>query len=438
MKKVLSILLCITLLFSLGAIVVQAIPAGDLWVNGEDYYSSESCSGTGWTWSGSTLTLTNYSGDFIQLPEGKDVTINFSGSNTITSETYGINIDAATLTLSGSGTLTINATDSAIRGDNTSTVKISSGTYELISSAAEAVRIDGTLTVNGDTVHAKTSANAPAIVVYGFKLYDNIGKAWLDEVDTHAINFGTNVAYTNSSIKNVDLSLDKTSEGYNDYYDDYYDSSYYSDPGGTGAKWNRSYQYKLIVSATANDVTLDTTNSAWTYAGSYSKDVTIKKNVTTDKITPKSGSIVKRETLAGSSSDVLVITLKERVKISISQFISGTYLTNQTANLKVFNANGTSQITSGNICTCYIVKLYDSPSSTTPIDQCVVVLKGDVNSDGDVSLQDYGKIKEDTKPKSTKRITNIYQRSAADFNLDGDVTLQDYGKIKTFTKPKVK
>lgn len=438
MRNALSILLCITLLFSLTVIVAQAEPEVIV-VNGTP---TTATSGTGWTWNGSTLALSNYSGDYIEFPEGKNATIILSGSNTITSSTYGIHIDASTLTLSGSGTLTINATDSAIRGDNTSTVTISNGTYELISSTAEAVRVDGTLTINGDTVHAKTSGNVPAIVVYGFKLYDNIGKTWLDDVDTHAINFGTNVAYTNSSIKNVDLSLDKTSEGYNDYYDDYYDayydSSYYSDPGGTGAKWNRSYQYKLIVSATANDVTLDTTNSAWTYAGSYSKDVTIKKSVITDKITPKSGSIVKRQALDGSSSDVLVITLKERVKISISQFISGTYLTNPTANLKVFNANGTSQVTSGNICTCYVVKLYDSPTSTTPIDQCVVVLKGDVNSDGDVSLQDYGKIKTHTKPKSTQRITNIYQYAAADFNLDGDVTLQDYGKIKTFTKPKVK
>ena len=71
------------------------------------------------------------------------------------------------------------------------------------------------------------------------------------------------------------------------------------------------------------------------------------------------------------------------------------------------------------------------------IGKYTLVLPGDVNSDGDVSLQDYGKIKTHTKPNGNQKITNIYQYSAADFNLDGSVSLQDYGKIKTFTKPKV-
>ena len=422
MKKVLSILLCIALLFSLGTIAVQAIPSGDLWIDEWDYYSSDPWSGEGWSWNGSTLELKNYNGNFIELPEGKAVTISISGSNTINSETFGIKINASTLTLTGTGSLTINAADSAILGEGTSTVTISSGTYEFVSSDAEAIHIDGTLKVNGDTVHAKTDASAPAILVYGMTLYDNIAGKSIDTNDTHGITFGTDVAYTNTSIKNCNVSFEENSDYYDDYYDDSYNDDYYDDPGGTGAKWHYTKTYAMLVSATNDNVTLDASNGAWTYAGDYSKDVTIKKTTTptppTEKITTNKYPLKN----AGSTAVIDKISFGT----TVDQLKNN--LDNQNAKLKVYNISGKEVTGSSLVGTKFVVKLF---VNNQEMDKRTLVVLGDVFAQDkvDVNSQDYMMIRQHIMA-NYKYITDAILLLAADAYSDSTVDSRDYMMIR--------
>lgn len=458
MKKIVSILLCFVLIFSLN---IMSVTAADTTVTVDGATS-------GYTWDAQTktLTLNNFSTNdgYINIV-GSDVTVKLVGTNTLTSVTHGI-MSNKTITFTGSGSLTVNSAECAIwtEGNDANVSFDGTGTVTLKSTDREAMFVDGSITFNSGVVEAMGASGYPAIVAYGVTKEDTLNNVSIDSVVggldiSIASTMEAKSGDTVLSVKSVggsDLSKNEylsdsylTSEDgytYSKTYDDYsnqyvitkYDkygnklSESYAADNATGASWSYVSTYSMNTLA-SGDVAYNASNS--TYSGNIANTVTVQAKLT-DKIVPESGKGVVRDSLSGSNSDVLFVTPTDKNGIDISTFLDS-YLKNDKICLKVFKENGTTEVTSGKIATCYIVKLYNSSNSDTPIDEVVVVLKGDVNSDGKITLQDYGFIKTHTKPNSTQKITNIYKFSAADFNDDGKISLQDYGMIKTFTKPKV-
>lgn len=456
MKKIISIVLCFALIFSLGMMSVTAADDTTVTVKG-------ATSGYDWDAQTKTLTLDGFSTDdgYINIV-GSDVTIKLIGeNNTLTSLTHGI-MSNKSITFTGSGSLTVNSDQCSIwtEGNDANVTFNGTGTITLKSNGREAMFVDGNIAFNSGTVDATGANGYPAIVTYGVTKKDQLHNITIDSVvggldiaivSTMEAKSGDTVLSEVSVGGGDALSTDEyvkdsylvSEDGYKYTYDQYtgtitkYDQygnvldSYAAD-NATGASWSYVSTYSLNTLASGN-VGYNASNS--TYSGAVANNVVVQEKVT-EKIVPQSGKGVVREPLSGSNKDVLVVTPTEKEGIDVATFVDS-YLKNDEIYLKVFKADGSTEITSGQIATCYVIKLYTSSNGTTPIDEVVVVLKGDANSDGKVSLQDYGKIKTHTKPNSTQKITNVYQFSAADFNADGKVNLQDYGKIKTFTKPKV-
>lgn len=458
MKKIISILLCFVLIFSLGMMSVTAVDP-TVTVDG-------ATSGYTWDKQSKTLTLNNFSANdgYINIV-GSDITVKLVGTNTLTSLTHGI-MSNKSITFTGSGSLTVNSAECAIwtEGNDADISFEGTGTVTLKSSGREAIFADGNIAFSSGVVDATAASGYPAIVTYGVTKKDTLNNVPIDTVlggldITLASTMEAKSGSTVLSVKDIGgSSLSKneylsdsylTSEDgytYSKTYDDYTNkyvitkfdkygnviSEFYAADNATGASWSYVSTYSLKTLA-SGDVGYNASNS--TYSGSVANKVIVQPKLT-EKIVPEAGKGVVRDSLAGSNNDVLFVTPTEKNGIDISAFLDS-YLKNDEIYLRVFKADGTTEVTSGKIATCYIVKLYTSSNDDTPVDEVVIVLKGDVNSDGRISLQDYGYIKTHTKPNSTQKITNIYKFSAADFNDDTRVSLQDYGKIKTFTKPKV-
>ena len=173
MKKIISIVLCFALIFSLGMMSVTAADYTKVTVNG-------ATSGYTWDSQSKTLTLNNFSTDdgYINIVGlGSDVTINLIGTNTLKSILHGIN-SSASITFTGSGNLTVNSTECSIwtQGNDANVTFNGTGTITLKSNGREAMFVDGNITFNSGTVDATGATGYPAVVAYGFtekeELYD--------------------------------------------------------------------------------------------------------------------------------------------------------------------------------------------------------------------------------------------------------------------------
>ena len=92
--------------------------------------------------------------------------------------------------------------------------------------------------------------------------------------------------------------------------------------------------------------------------------------------------------------------------------------------VKVYN--GTSVVSaSGVLCTGYVVKL---EAEGKVLQTLTVVVTGDINGDGKITLTDYVQLRSHLIGKSTLKSCYFH---AADINGDGNVTLTDYVKMKS-------
>ena len=99
-------------------------------------------------------------------------------------------------------------------------------------------------------------------------------------------------------------------------------------------------------------------------------------------------------------------------------------LENNNTDLRVFKSDGTTEVTSGNVGTGYVVKLY---SGDVVVDSIIIVVPGDVNGDAKIASTDYIAIKNHIMGSRTQ--TGCY-KLAADANGDGQVKATDYVKVK--------
>lgn len=89
-------------------------------------------SGTGWSWSKSALTLTldgyDGAGIYVNDSEGCDLTVSLTGDNTIDNPGAAYGLSAKSITLTGSGTLTVNgSTDGYSRGVRADSITVNGG-----------------------------------------------------------------------------------------------------------------------------------------------------------------------------------------------------------------------------------------------------------------------------------------------------------------------
>ncbi len=96
--------------------------------------------------------------------------------------------------------------------------------------------------------------------------------------------------------------------------------------------------------------------------------------------------------------------------------------------VKIYDKNNT-EITDGNICvtTYSVVRLYsDDPDEI--LQELIIVVRGDINGDGKVSITDFVKIK--SQLISDGYLTDKVQLMAADHNCDGKISITDFVQIK--------
>lgn len=105
----------------------------------------------------------------------------------------------------------------------------------------------------------------------------------------------------------------------------------------------------------------------------------------------------------------------------VVQFIAG--LSNDAASLHVYKADGT-ELTSGIIGTGMTVAMF---KDGVEVDRLTIIVKGDANGDGNVSISDYTLVRYeilDLKPLAGAYLT------AGDVNGDGNVSISDYTLIR--------
>jgi len=151
--------------------VMQAAPTFYMDIGGVDNVDiASNQSGTGWTWTASskTLTLTSaYTREFIQIRCAQTDTINLVYSGNVTIKNPHIDLCAllcdGRLNMTGSGgTLTIDSTDGW--GIGVERVTINNGVYN-ISSGSDGISSNGGIAINGGSVAISTSSSSG---IYGY------------------------------------------------------------------------------------------------------------------------------------------------------------------------------------------------------------------------------------------------------------------------------
>ncbi len=131
---------------------------------------------------------------------------------------------------------------------------------------------------------------------------------------------------------------------------------------------------------------------------------------------------VKAGTIASSAYAVGVYSISGVKKnTAVASFIAG--LNNDAASLHVYNTAG-AEVTGGNVGTGMTVALYKDGAE---VDRLYIIVRGDVNSDGNVSISDYTLVRYDIL--SLKPLGSVY-KAAGDVNGDGKVSISDYTLIR--------
>ena len=105
----------------------------------------------------------------------------------------------------------------------------------------------------------------------------------------------------------------------------------------------------------------------------------------------------------------------------VTQFIAN--LGNDAASLHVYKTDGL-ELTSGNVGTGMTVALFKDGAE---VDRLTIIVKGDVNGDGNVSISDYTLVRYEIL--DLKPLTGAYL-AAGDVNGDGNVSISDYTLIR--------
>lgn len=446
MKKIISILLCFAMLFSLGMMTVTAADDVTVTVNG-------ATSGYTWDAQSKTLTLNNFSTDdgYINIV-GSDVTINLIGTNTLTSLTHGI-MSNSSITFTGSGNLTVNSEQCSIwtEGNDAEVTFNGTGTITLKSTGREAMFVDGNITFNSGTVDATGANGYPAVVAYGVTKEDALNNISIDTVkggleilvnSTMEAKSGStllpevSVGGGNALSKDdyVNDSYLVSEDGYKYSYDSYtgtitkYDQygnvldSYAAD-NATGASWSYVSTYTLNT-LSSGSVNYNASNG--TYSGDVANHVVVKK-IADEKIT----STVYALKEAGDTPVIVVPSNGHNVTVQTLK----NNLENENSKLTVYKYNGTVANDSENIGTYYKVTL---TVDNEVVDTKTIVVFGDVyyknTSAYNINSQDYNMIKNHIMETSV--ITDpILQLAADPFQLDGDagsISSRDYMQIKRY------
>ncbi len=157
-------------------------------VDGTEYAASDYADGVGdeaktWWWDGKDdLSLNNYNGGAIRA-EG-ELNVSYSGTNTVTTD-FGSGIishdsdgEATTtdgnLTVSGSegSSLTVNASDIAVGGQNSVTIK-GAGSLNLISSN-QGISSAGDVTLDGANVNINVNGDSESGTLFGVEAYGGV------------------------------------------------------------------------------------------------------------------------------------------------------------------------------------------------------------------------------------------------------------------------
>lgn len=131
----------------------------------------------------------------------------------------------------------------------------------------------------------------------------------------------------------------------------------------------------------------------------------------------------------------VVATLKEALSSSlvfnqgiVSGFTVGTKISGYyegSLNITVYEADGTTVATGKNLATGYVIKLFDNKNNL--LDTATVVIMGDVNGDGTISVSDYVAIRLHVLDSSPLAGINLV---AANVDGKGGITLVDYIAIR--------
>ena len=112
-------------------------------------------------------------------------------------------------------------------------------------------------------------------------------------------------------------------------------------------------------------------------------------------------------------------------KITVDEFLSN--LKNERENLSVYESTDVNTVDSEEIIkTKYIVKL---SINGTVYDQLVLVIKGDVNGDGYITVGDVTRTKNVVLRLDS---FDLYEKVAGDINIDSNITVGDVTKIKNY------
>jgi hypothetical protein len=157
-------------------------------VDGTEYAASDYVDGVGddaktWWWDGKDdLSLNNYNGGAIRA-EG-ELNVSYSGTNTVTTDSgsgiisYDSEEDATAtdgnLTVSGSegSSLTVNASDIAVGGENSVTIK-GAGSLNLIS-ANQGISSAGDVTLDGANVNINVNGDSEYDSLFGVEAYGRV------------------------------------------------------------------------------------------------------------------------------------------------------------------------------------------------------------------------------------------------------------------------
>lgn len=150
-------------------------------------------------------------------------------------------------------------------------------------------------------------------------------------------------------------------------------------------------------------------------------------------------AIITATTVEGGYTAVCTVTVKLGVILSnqytavtdtitgvkkntaITSFIGN--LGNAAENLHVYTSSG-AEVASGNVVTGMYVALYKDGAE---VDRKTIIIPGDVNGDGNISISDYTLVRYDIL--SLKALTGVF-KSAGDVNGDGKVSISDYTLIR--------
>lgn len=439
MKRVLSVILCLVMLFTCFTIAANASTYTI------DINSTDAASGDKWSWDGSTLELDGYSGGAIGIHIDTDVTIMLKGTNTVSGNAFGIDTNTS-ITFKGEGNLTVSAANPAIQisGGGKQLNFNGTGTIALTSTELEGVFVDGQVIFTSGTV---TISGSPAVVAYGVTKKDNLNNINLDaNLGEYGISKGSDMAYY---VNNTETNLVETQINGSNETDEYTTDSYVTDAYGNTLKkrYDTTNSYYVIDKYDAYGNLVDTyadnaTKATWSwtstyelktlstgsvnvniaeraYTGSVENSITVKKKAT-DKITPKDTSGYEKINENGVAGDKYLTNVADC--LSVTDFFNN--LVNENSRLKLFKSDGTTLVTSGYVATGYIVKLYDG---SNVIDSIVVIVPGDCNGDGEIKSGDYVKIRKEIMDEPI--VGEVY-RIAADINKVSGITSADYVRVR--------